>query len=401
MAKLLIYVTLVDMKTTEQRLFTPGDGATPPALTGREREEAVLTRCLGDLLGGRAPPHNVALTGPRGTGKTVLLNWFKRACREREPEVDVVNLTPADIPTRDALIEVLTPPPGIAKLLPRKFGVAAVGSVEWAPPSGGVGNLRAELTARCRKRPLAVLLDEAHTLDPEVGRTLLNASQQVRDEAPFLLVLAGTPGLPAHLGAMNASFWSRLGEGRLGIGLLSAAATRAALVEPLAAHGVRIDADALDAAVEDSQRYPYFVQLWGEALWKRRLVTGATRLTAAHAAAAQPDVAALVTDYYEDRYLELDQSGWLAVAERVADRFQSMPTLTYEQLKVVVASGLGAHADPGQVQTALTALQRLGFAWRPPGQLAPVRYEPGIPSLMAYVLDHAAPTHGEALPETR
>ena len=136
------------MKTMEQRLFTPGDGSTPPALTGREREEAVLTRCLADLLGDRAPPHNVALTGPRGTGKTVLLNWFKRACRDREP-------------------------------------------------------------------------------------------------------------------------------------------------------------------------------------------------------------------------------------------------------------GLDANADSGQVQTALTALQRLGFVWRPPGQLPPVRYEPGIPSLMAYVLDHAAPTHGQALPETR
>ena len=42
------------MTTAEQRLFTPGDGATPPALTGREREEAVLTRCLADLLGGRS-----------------------------------------------------------------------------------------------------------------------------------------------------------------------------------------------------------------------------------------------------------------------------------------------------------------------------------------------------------
>ncbi len=41
---------------------------------------------------------------------------------------------------------------------------------------------------------------------------------------------------------MNASFRSRLGVGRLGIGLLSDAATRAALVEPLAAHGVEIDA---------------------------------------------------------------------------------------------------------------------------------------------------------------
>ena len=97
-------------KTMEQRLFTPGDGATPPALTGREREEAVLTRCLGDLLGGRAPPHNVVLTGPRGTGKTVLLNWFERACRGHASDVDVLKLTPDDIPTRDALVEVLAPP---------------------------------------------------------------------------------------------------------------------------------------------------------------------------------------------------------------------------------------------------------------------------------------------------
>ena len=146
-------------------------------------------------------------------------------------------------------------PSGIAKLLPRKSGVAAVGSGEWAPPFGGVRNLRAELTARCRRKPLAALVDEAHTLDLEVGRTLLNASQQVRADAPFLLILAGTPGLAAHLGAMNASFWSRLGEGRLGIGLLSDAAARAALNEPLAAHGEGIDADALATVVEESQRF--------------------------------------------------------------------------------------------------------------------------------------------------
>ena len=87
----------------------------------------------------------------------------------------------------------------------------------------------------------------------------------------------------------------------------------------------------------------------------------------------------------------MDQSGRLAGGERVADRSQSTPTLTYEQLKFTVAAGLTANAHPAQVQTALTALQRLGFVWRPPEQLPPVRYEPGIPSLMAYVLDHAAP----------
>jgi len=108
-----------------------------------------------------------------------------------------------------------------------------------------------------------VLLDEAHTLGLDVGSALLNASQQVRAEAPFLLVLAGTPGLPAHLNAMDTSFWGRLGEGLLGVSRLTDAAARSALSKPLTRHNVAIDADALDAAIGDSQHYPYFIQLWG------------------------------------------------------------------------------------------------------------------------------------------
>ena len=128
----------------------------------------------------------------------------------------------------------------------------------------------------------AVLLDEAHTLDLDVGTALLNASQQVRGaRAPFLLVLAGTPGLPAHLDGMNASFWSRLGEGELGIGRLSDEAAKQALTEPLDAHGVDIDAEALAFVVAQSQCYPYFVQLWGDALWQRHLATGRSRVSIA------------------------------------------------------------------------------------------------------------------------
>ena len=36
-------------------------------------------------------------------------------------------------------------------------------------------------------------------------------------------------------------------------------------------------------------------------------------------------------------------------------------------------------------------MERFGFVWSPPGQTPPVQYEPGIPSLMNYVLKHHVP----------
>lgn len=379
-------------------MFKPGDGAFPPALTGREREQAVLTRSLADLSRDEAPPHDVVLTGPRGNGKTVLLQWFERACRDAGG-VDVERLAPSEVRTGQALVDQLLPPTGIRKLLPARFsvGVTGVGKAEWPASGPSDRSLTKGLIARCRRRPLVVLLDEAHTLDLDVGRLLLNASQNVRADAPFLLVLAGTPGLAAHLGAMNVSFWNRLDDGRLGIGLLSDTAARAALVEPLRAQDVTIDAEALDAVVEESQRYPYFLQIWGRALWRQRTRTGATHLTAVHSTAARRDVAARVADYYEDRYLELDRSGCLGVAERVAAKCRT--TLSYEELKAAVAEGLAPPDPPRQkVHEALDDLQRLGFVWRPPGQAPPARYEPGIPSLMDHVLGHASPTPGSRAP---
>ena len=373
-----------------QDVFTPGDGAVPPALTGRDPEQAVLTRLLADLSARRAPPHNVALTGPRGNGKTVLLRWFEHACRDAGA-VDVAWMLPSQVQTGQALADLLLPPTGIRRILPPRFRVGATGvaNAEWSLSTPTQRNLAERLAARCRRRPLVVLLDEAHTLDLDVGRLLLNASQSVRAGAPFLLILAGTPGLAAHLGAMDASFWNRLDDGRLGIGLLSGAATRDALVRPLADHGVTIAADALDEVVADSQCYPYFVQVWGRALWRQHVTTGAAHLTTIHKTAAGRDVARRVTDYYEDRYLELDQSGRLPVARHVAARCLPGMSLTYEELKAAVAEGLGPPpASPQAVHEALADLQRLDFVWRPPGQLPPARYQPGIPSLMDHVLHH-------------
>ena len=378
------------MRATEKRLLTPGTGAAPPALAGREREQAVLSLCLADLAGGGSPPHDLVLVGPHGTGKTALLNWFERTCRKSATKVDVAAIAAADISDRSALLAELAPPTGIAKLLPRKVGVAALASAEWAAV-GTPQSLSRRLIARCRRRPFAVLLDEAHALDLEVGQLLLNASQQVRAKAPFLLALAGTPGLPTHLGKMNASFWDRLGNGLLGIGRLNSAAAAEAIVEPLAVHGVSIDADALDSAVEHSQRYAYFIQLWGEALWNQRQATGETRLTAAHAAAALPAVAKRVAEYHQRRFRELEADGLLPAAAALAPVFRAGMDATASDQDIDAAfAAIGM--DASARLAAREELNRLGYIWCPPGQLPPIVWSAGIPSLMQHVLDQASPS---------
>ena len=367
------------MNTIVPHLFRPGDGAPPPALTGRDVQQTVLSRCLADLVGGSAPPHDVVLLGPRGNGKTVLLNWFKGVCAETS--VDVVALTPQRIPTQQALVEALAPRRGIAKWVRRKIG-ASVASADGRPEGTAHEDLTRALTARCRRRPLAVLLDEAHTLDSKIGGTLLNASQQVRADAPFLLVLAGTPGLPDRLREMDASFWSRLGVGRL-----DDAAARAALSEPLQAHGVGIDADASDAVIEHSQRYPYFIQLWGDALWKQHVATGATHIEAATVASARPNVVAQVTDYYRSRYDELRAEGVLAAAMAVAPLFQTRMDATAQEHELEAALAEAGIEDEAGRLLALQALNRLGYVWQPPGQMAPLAWSAGIPSLITFVLE--------------
>ena len=370
------------MPRPRQRLFTPGSGATPPVLAGREAEQDVLRRCLADLATGVSPPHDLALIGPRGNGKTVLLNWFKQVARSADPAADVVALTPDEIPTTKALLDILAPRRGLMKLLPRKVGVSAVGSVEWDTSSRNAARLKERLIERCRAKPLAVLLDEAHTLDATVGRSLLNASQSVRDEAPFLLVLAGTPGLPAHLDTMNATFCERLGSGQLGIGLLCKEAAADALARPLQDQGIDIESSALDAVVKASQGYPYFIQLWGEALWEQQQASGASCLRADDLDAARPIVLERTTAFYQNRYRQLEGCDLLRAATALAPVFQH----TEDVSDNYIDAALKAVASSERSRLALREqLNALGYIWCPPNQPPPVAWQPGIPSLMAYV----------------
>ena len=367
----------------ELDLFKPGPGGLPPYLAGREREQQICRAFLDRLRQGTAPPRDLILYGPRGNGKTTLLSWFHDVARERDA-VDVIHLTPAAVPTEEKLVRRVLSPTWWQRLLP---GDVSISGVRWrAGQPRDAPALDEVLAARTGKKPLLLLLDEAHTLDAGVGHALLNAGQIVGRKQPFLLVLAGTPQLESRLSGMDVSFWSR--SELLPVGRLDAAATADALRLPLAGESVAVDDDALAQLVAANQGYPYFVQLLGEALWRRVVAGGppaGRRITRADVEAVRADFEQKKGRYYLQRYNELHDQGLLPAARAVADAFENRERLDGAQLVAAVRRGLGGRG--GEKRTAATAktLGHLGYIWRPD---AVPTWEAGIPSLMDYVRAH-------------
>ena len=361
--------------------FVPGQGVLPPFLAGRDSEQHDLMRLLAYVQAGRGAPRNAVLSGPRGNGKTVLLRWFEREV-EAAGKVDVVWRTPRALPSLDALATALVPPARFRPLLPDTLSVSiGIGRLGWEL-GGNPGTLTELLTLRCAHRPLVILLDEAHTLDETVGRALLNAGQSVAAAAPFLLVLAGTPGLTLHLDRMSATFWNRARQ--VGVGLLDEDAATAALVRPFAEQdpAITFAEAALRHVVDESQCYPYFIQLWGAALWDTATQHGGTLIDEAVVARAGRAFDLERRTYYEHRRDELERQDLLAVAASVADAFAERVTLAQDTLNAVIADALALDSAPEIVQYR-DRLAMVGYVWKPPG--AGDEWQPGIPSLMRYV----------------
>lgn len=376
--------------------FTPGRGKQPPYLAGRNAEQRALLELLARLRKGEGADRDVVVIGPRGNGKTALLRWFERQCAENgtgAQRPDVVWLTPDDIESADKLTLLLTPPDGWREYLPDEIevGPATLGKLKWR--FGSESRLLTQvLIDRCKKKPLVLLLDEAHTLDPKIGRVLLNTSQKVSSMAPFLLVLGGTPGLEQRLNEMKATFWSR--SQILGIERLDPASTRAALVEPFRKHGIAVEESVVDHVIADSQGYPYFLQCWGEAL------TGYLREHGVDSKSALGVIKGFMTDvvrslvedartgHYELFRRQIHKAGLQPLAAALTEAYAGADTLEEHELNAVVRTYLDATGKPTDdltVDTQVEALAGFGYVWRPPA--AKAIWHAGIPSLMQHVLD--------------
>ena len=369
--------------------FVPGRGALPPCLAGRGVEQEEMRKLSRYVEARRGAPRDLVLSGPRGNGKTVLLRWFQRELGALDEKIDVLWRTPSDFPNLDTLATTLVPPGHFKSLLPDTLSLSiGIGRLGW-DLGGNPGTLADLLAVRCNHRPLVLLVDEAHTLDRDVGRVLLNASQSVSAVAPFLLALAGTPGLEPHLHSMSATFWDRARQ--LGIDRLDTGAAAEALTRPLADQDptVTFTDTALRQVLDESQCYPYFLQVWGAALWEATAETAETLIDAAVTERARPAFELERSTYYQHRRNELERRELLPVAARVADAFEGRANLPQEALNAAIANtpGIDSAAMVTQCRDRLAAA---GYVWNPPG--AGDSWQPGIPSLMRHVRAAVDPT---------
>ena len=397
--------------------FRPGDGQRPPYLAGRENEQNQIREILADMADGASPAANMVMYGPRGMGKTVLLHWLKdelrgykkpRIFHKKSNQVRTCSTTANKLATPAKMWTFLLSEETLAERVLGgettagvKAGTSAADIVSaeafiaktWKEKEPTDGVLLNALISQCKKNPLVALVDEAHTMEPGLCRSLLNLSQKVREKAPFLLVLAGTPGLAHFLNTVGASFVER--STKMGIARLDVQATADAIVKPLNEHGIEIDADALEDVVEDSQHYPYFIQLWGAALWDLAKQKDLQKLTAQEIAEVETKVEKIRSNFYGERRETLSDLGLLPAAVAIATLFQDTETTTMDRLIEIIADN--SHTTQS-VNEHLRTLVRHEFIWKPPDTDL---YEAGIPSLMTYVLDKQREHVQETSPAAR
>ena len=363
--------------------FRPGTGRMPPVLAGRDQELALAERRLGELAAGSVPPQGLLLYGPRGTGKTVLLERIAR--RAKELGLRAQQLAAPTLRSEDSLVADLRERAGLTETRLTGVQLGPIGgTAQPAAPSRSVAHLFAAWVETAHS-PLVVVLDEAQAIGPEAGMVFFDAVQAaaMRD-LPFLLVAAGTPDAPRRL-RQAGSFMERAFE-NLPLGRLPRTATKQALAEPTVNAGRPLAPDALALLAEESQDYPYFVQLLGSAVWDAAAAARAPEIRAEVARHGLAHARAETSRFYGRRFAEARERGvhralpaLASLMEQPGARLDDAALDAFLDRAVVDGAGSG---DPTRLQTTL---QDLGILW----EASPGRWEMGIPSFAQHVLERS------------
>jgi len=358
----------------------------PPHIAGREREQQRISSCIDTLAKGTMP-QSVLLIGPRGCGKTVLLNWCERQAREQNVRLKVFsrNLPASEselaLELLGSVFDLKNPDEVSAKV----DAVIGGGESKWNLPRA-VTRMKEALGDECRKQPLLVTLDEAAASDPDSLGILLSLTQSLNSRTgKVMVVIAGTPGTMDVLAKSGASFFDR--SVGLSIGLLDQDAAREAIVEPLEASGMSIERRAIDKVVEHSQGYPYFLQEWGQALFDRAGAGNRLKITNTEVKDVMDELNEIRGKIYQSRYRDW-RDGDIELLGDVLNRTRierRSGRFTRLNLRKAVEAVLREHeGGTERADSFLRQVMHTGFLWQP---LHSADLIPGLPSFVNHVLE--------------
>ena len=281
--------------------FSPGAGAPPPELVGRDDVLDQARILLGRIKQRRAEK-SILLTGLRGVGKTVLLNEMERTAQadgyctllveahEQKPLGALLalplrqllykldRLAGAGHKARQALavlkgffgtISIKMEGIELGLDIDAEKGTADSGDLEIDLPD--LFAAAAEAAAE-QGTCLAVMIDEIQYLNKkELGALIMSMHRMQQRQLPLVLLGAGLPILPGLAGE-SKSYAERLFSFP-DVGALSESDTSRALQDPVKQYRVGFDEAAIREIYRLTQGYPYFLQEWGYQAWNRAEVS--------------------------------------------------------------------------------------------------------------------------------
>lgn len=275
--------------------FAPGAGTPPPELAGRDELRETVRIAVERVRRGN-PAKSILMVGLRGVGKTVLLDRMRN-----DAEAGGIHTMRIEAPESRSLPALLAPQlrqallrlsrnelakdlaqralrglAGFAKALKLKYDDIEVGlDFEAEPGLADNGDLEHDLqalleaagdAAKKAGTALVVFIDELQYVAEAELASLITALHRVAQrQLPVVLVGAGLPQLRGRMGKAK-SYAERLFDFPE-VGPLTPTAARIAIAKPASAEGVSIDDDALELILQETQRYPYFLQEWGKHAW--------------------------------------------------------------------------------------------------------------------------------------
>ena len=370
----------------DENPFAPGPGTIPEHVVGRQKEFALLEEALqgidrskiqDDGLLERPSMAPLALTGPRGVGKTLMLAWMEE--RAQEMGIHVARLEHVE----DLLV------PG--DTLPNLFDEVAGDDEDLLQGSNGIFTdagvdlseavriYRKMLEAKLRQGPVAMLMDEAHHYQDEYMEFVLRIGEQLIDERhPLVMLVVGTPDLLSYLHKIDAGFLKR--SEVIHINLLAAAESKDGLSKPFADRGIEVEPQALEMMRGLTDNYPYFVQLVGREAW--RTLQGKRQVDVALVDQAQGELSGDLRRFFSLLYDEMRAKGLESYALQAAEAItrQQGAAVGVKDIEIVLQQENSA-LSAADARSIVERLRWLGFIWRGEED----RLEISIPSFFTYL----------------